>query len=67
MQFDPSELVLEPANLLAVHCHEWALARGLHDLVDGQLQVAMDVQPRGAEFDGDAKSVDEGLILRNVV
>ena len=38
MQFDPSELVLELAHLLAVCCHERALAGGLlHDLVDDQL------------------------------
>ena len=38
MQFDPSKLVLELAHLLAVCCHERALAGGLlHDLVDDQL------------------------------
>ena len=38
MQFDPSKLVLELAHLLAVCCHERALAEGLlHDLVDDQL------------------------------
>ena len=38
MQFDPLELVLELAHLLAVRNHERALARGLlHDLVDYQL------------------------------
>ena len=38
MQFDPSELVLELMHLLAVCCHERALAGGLlHDSVDDQL------------------------------
>ena len=38
MQFDPLELVLELAHLLAVCYHERALAGGLlHDLVDDQL------------------------------
>ena len=38
MQFDPSELVLELAHLLAVRRHERALAGGLlHDLVYDQL------------------------------
>ena len=38
MQFDPSELVLELAHLLAVYCHERALVGGLlHDLVGDQL------------------------------
>ena len=35
MQLDPLEFVLELAHLLAVCCHEGALARGLfHDLVN---------------------------------
>ena len=64
MQFDPLELVLELARLLAVCCHERALARRLlHDLVDDQLQVVMDIQPRSAELNGDAQTIDEGLIL----
>jgi hypothetical protein len=44
MQFDPLELVLELAHLLAVCCHERALTGGLlHDLVDDQLQVTTDI------------------------
>ena len=55
MQFDPSELVLELAHLLAVCYHERALAGGLlHDLVDDQLRVTVDVQSRSAELNGDA-------------
>jgi hypothetical protein len=68
MQFDPLEFVLELAHLLAVCCHEGALARGLlHDLVDNQLRVTTDVEPCGTELDGDAESVDEGLVLCGVV
>ena len=38
MQFDPSELVLELAHLLALCYHERAFVGGLlHDLVDDQL------------------------------
>ena len=38
MQFNPSELILELANLLAVRRHERDLAEGLlHDFVDDQL------------------------------
>ena len=38
MQFDPSELILVLAHLLAVCFHEGALAGGLlHDLVKDQL------------------------------
>ena len=68
MQLDPFELVLKLAHLLAVHHHERALAGGLlHDLVDDQLRVTEGIQPHGAELDGDAQSVDKGLILRGVV
>ena len=68
MQFDPSEFVLELAHLLAICCHERALAGGhLHDLIDDQLRVIADIQPCSIELDGDAESVDEGLILCHVV
>ena len=68
MQFDPLEFVLELAHLLAVCCHEGAFIGGLlHDLVDDQLQVTADVQPRGAELDGDAQSIDEGLVFHGII
>ena len=68
MWLDPLKSVLELAHLMAVCCHEEAFARGLlHDLVDDQLRVAVDVQPRSVELDGDAQSVDEGLVFCSVV
>ena len=68
MQFDPLEFVLELAHLLAVCYHERALAGGLlHDLVNDQLRVAADIQPRGAELDSNAQSIDEGLVLCGIV
>jgi len=68
MQFDPLELVLELAHLLAVCCHEGAFARGLlHDLVNDQLRVTVDVQPRRGKLDGDAQVIDEGLVFHGVV
>ena len=68
MQLDPLELALELAHLLAVRCHERALAGGLlQDLVDDQLRVTVDVQPRSTELDGDAQSIDEGLVLCGIV
>ena len=68
MQLDPLEFVLKFAHLLAICCHEGAFARGLlHDLVDDQLRVTVDVEPRSAKLDGDAQSVDEGLVLHGVV
>ena len=55
MQLDPSEFVLELTYLLAVCCHEGGFAGGLlHDLVNDQLRVTADVEPRSAELDGDA-------------
>ena len=68
MHFDPSEFVHELAHLLAICYDERALAGGLlHDLVDDQLRVVVDVQPRSAELDGDAQSVDESLEFCGIV
>ena len=55
MQLDPLEFVLELAHLLVVCRHEGAFAGGLlHDLVDDQLRIAVNVESRSAELDGDA-------------
>ena len=55
MQLDPLEFVLEPTHLLAVCHHEGAFAGGLlHDLVNDQLRVTMNVESRSTELDGDA-------------
>ena len=54
MQLDPLEFVLELAHLLAVCYHEGDFARGLLDLVDDQLRVTTDVEPRSVELNGDA-------------
>ena len=44
MQLDPLKFVLELVHLLAVCYHEGAFAGGfLHDLVDDQLQVTVDI------------------------
>ena len=68
MQLDPLEFVLELAHLLAVCCHEGDFAGGLlHDLVNDQLRVIMDVESCSVELDGDAQAVDEGLVFRGVV
>jgi len=56
------------ADLLAICVHEWALAVGiLHDLVDYQLGVAIDVQAGCPDVDGYTEASDECLILCNVV
>ena len=68
MQLDPLEFVLKLAHLLAVCYQVGAFVGGLlHDLVNDQLQVTADVESRSAELDGDAQSVDEGLVLCGVV
>ena len=68
MQFDHLEFVLELAHLLVVCYHEGAFARGLfHDLVNDQLRVAADVESRSTELDGDAQSIDKGLIFHGIV
>ena len=68
MQLDPLEFVLELAHLLAVCYHEGAFAGGLlHDLVDDQLRGVVNIESRSAKLDGDAQSIDEGLIFYGVV
>ena len=68
MQLDPLEFVLELAHLLAVCYHEGAFAGGfLHDLINDQLQVTVNVESHGAELDGNAQSVDEGLVFHGIV
>ena len=68
MQLNPLEFVLELAHLLAVCHHEGVFVGGLlHDLVNHQLRVTADVVSRSAELDGDAESIDKGLIFHGVV
>ena len=55
IEFEAVELVLQPSNLLAVRNHLGIMAaRLLHDLVDDQLRVALDVEASDAQLDGDA-------------
>ena len=68
MQLNPLEFVLKLAHLLAVCRHEGAFAGELlHDLVNDQLRVTIDIDSCSAELDGDAQPVDEGLIFRDIV
>ena len=68
MQLDPLEFVLELSHLLAVCYHEGAFVGGLlHDLVDDQLRVVANVESLSTKLDGDAQSVDEGLVFYGVV
>jgi hypothetical protein len=38
-----------------------------HDLVDEELRVTVDVKPLDPDLGGDAKAMDEGLILHHIV
>ena len=68
MQFDPLEFVLELVHLLAVCCHEGAFVGGLlHDLINDQFRVTTNIESRSTELDGDAQSVDKGLVFHGVV
>ena len=68
MQLDSLELVLKLAHRLVVCYHEGAFAGGLlHDLINDQLRVTTNVESRSTKFEGDAESIDEGLVLRGIV
>ena len=55
IEFEAIEFVLQPSDLLAVRSHLGIVAaRLLHDLVDDQLGVALDVEASDAQLDGDA-------------
>ena len=54
VQLDPLEFILKLAHLLVVRGHEGAFAGGfLHDLINDQLRVAVNIESRSAELDGD--------------
>ena len=68
VQPDPLEFVLKLEHLLAVCCHEGAFVGGfLHDLINDQLRIAANVESHSAELNGDAQSIDEGLIFCGIV
>ena len=55
MQFNPLEFVLELAHLLAICCREGDFAGGLlHDLINDQFRVTVNVESRSTELDGNA-------------
>jgi hypothetical protein len=64
MQLDSLEFALH----FSIGIHEGAFAVGLlHDLVYHQLGVNVSVELGHSELNGDAKAVDEALVLSNVV
>ena len=55
IEFEAIEFVLQPSDFLAVRSHLGiVVAQLLHDLVDDQLGVALDVEASDAQLDGDA-------------
>ena len=55
IEFEAVEFVLQPLDLLAVRSHLGVVAaRLLHDLVDDQLGVTLDVKASDAQLDGDS-------------
>ena len=55
IEFEAIEFVLQPSNFLAVRSHLGiVVACLLHDLVDDQLRVALDVEVSDFQLDGDA-------------
>ena len=68
VELQTPESPFQLADFLIVRVHERALAVGaLHDLVDYQLGVAIDVQAGCPDVDGYTETTDECLILYNVV
>ena len=54
IEFEAIEFVLQPSNFLVVRSHLGVVtAQLLHDLVDDQLGVALDVEVSNAQLDGD--------------
>jgi len=55
IELEAVESVLQPSNFLAACLHLGVVvARLLHDLVDGQLGVASDVEASDAQLNGDS-------------
>ena len=68
VELQTPESPFQPADFLAACVHERALAVGvLHDLVDYQLGVAIDVKASCPDVDGYAEAANECLILCYVV
>lgn len=67
-EFETVELVLELADFLAVACHDVATATRLfHDLVNYELRVASNLKSPDGELDGNLKTIQEYLILSNII
>jgi hypothetical protein len=62
------ELVFEGPHDIAVRLHLVAVAaRVLHDLVDHELRVSLNIEALDARLHGDSEAAEEGLVLCHVV
>jgi hypothetical protein len=68
IEFNAVELVLEGSYGVAVGLHLVVMTtRVLHDLINHELRVSLDVKALDACFDGDSKDAKESLVLCHVV
>jgi hypothetical protein len=68
IELDAVELVLEGMHGVAVGLHLVVVAtRVLHDLVNHELRVSLNVKVFDACFDGNSEAAEEGLVLCHVV
>jgi hypothetical protein len=68
IELDAVELVFEGSYGAAVGLHLVVVTtRILHDLVDHELRVSLDVEVFDACLDGDFEAAKEGILFRHVV
>jgi hypothetical protein len=68
IELDAVELVLESVHGVAIGLHLVIMeTRILHDLVNHELRVSLDVEAFDACLDGNSEAAKEGLILCHVV
>ena len=68
IELEAVKLALQLADFLVVCSHLGIVAaRLLHDLVDDQLGVALNIEASDTQLDGNAQAVDERLIFGHIV
>jgi hypothetical protein len=68
IELDAVKFILEGVHSVAVCFHLLVVAaRVLHDLVNHELRVSLDVEALDACFDGDSEAAEEGLVFHHIV
>jgi hypothetical protein len=68
VEFEAVEFVLKAPHLVAEGFHLGVTAvRVLHDLVDHEFGITMNIEVSDPEFDGGAQPINESLILSYIV